>query len=615
MLSTCSLVGATTIALGVLASPLPLAAQCPRGAIRALNDGSGQRWDFNSGGTVVNGSEGSFDGLGTAFIDGTRVEPPMALVEDGDDGRTYTFSAPPVSGVILRRFVFVPNDRAFVRWVDVLQNIDGAVTNNIRYELQTNTGYDGDFFATTDAAEVVTTSDGDATLEASDRWYSIDNILRPIPDPDGPLTETSPRAFCEVHWGMGGAVAPTLITSGSSFRCGGEFDTDQSGATVRYMLTIPPASRVSILHFAVQGSRATVNAACTNLALLGEDLYGDLDNETRSEIVNFLVPISEGQCASILDCEPGLFCVDGYCCNAPCIGGANDCQACSVAAGAPENGTCAPIALGRSCRGATGPCDRPERCDGVTIGCPPNLIEPPIVVCRAAVTGCDVAENCTGTSVLCPTDRIAFEGTVCRAGTGDCRPPARCDGDTITCPESVNTPDGTTCNDSLGCTYSRCADGFCTSMSGSCDDGDICTADSCSGVTCTNAYMSGCMGGRDAGPDSGGGGGVNYPDVPMDVGPVVFDEDAPGFDAPYDGPLPFDPDVDPDFDGGPFFDAGGLRDGEVPMDGSMTADVEDRAEITGGGCMCRTGARSDGGAAIGLGMLVAAVIGRRRRRG
>jgi len=608
-----ALPGAALSLAVLLSMPYPLQAQCPRGAIRVLTDGGGQRWDFNSGGTVVSGSDGLFDGLSTAFIDGTRMEPESGLVENGDDGRSYVFNMVPVSGVLLRRFVFVPNDRSFVRWVDVLQGIDGSMTANIRYELQSNTGYDGDFFETTDAAEVVTTSDGDTALEASDRWYSMDNVLQHVPDPDGPLTETSPRAFCEVHWGTGGVVTPTAIVGGTSFRCGGEFNMDQSGVTVRYMLSIPPATRVSILHFAVQGSRAAVNAACPALSMLDEALYRDLENDTRSEVVNFLVPISEGACNGIGDCEPGLFCVDGQCCMTACPGGPSDCQACSISAGGGENGRCTPIALGRSCREGVGPCDRPERCDGVGTTCPANVIEPPIVVCRAAMTNCDVPEYCTGTSVLCPTDRLAFAGTVCRGGTGDCRPAARCDGATVTCPDSVTAPDGTPCNDMLGCTYASCAAGFCSSTTGTCDDGDICTSDSCSATACTNAYMSGCVGGRDGGPDSGGGGSMNFPDVPMDVG-VTFDEDAPGFDAPYDGEIPSG-DVDLNFDGGPFFDANRpLRDGEMPMDGSMTGDVEDRAEVTGGGCMCRSGGRTGGGGAIAIGMMVVAVIGRRRRR-
>lgn len=601
-----------------LARPASLQAQCPRGAIRTLTDGGGQRWDLNPSGIVVSGSDDSFDGLSTAYIDGTRIDAPMTAVENGADGRSYIFTPPPVSGVLVRRHVFVPSDRSFIRWIDVLQSTDGAVTANIRYELQTNTGYDGDFFATTNVAEVVATSDGDTTLEAADRWYTMDNIRRPIPDPDGPLTETAPRAFCEVHWGMGGAVAPTLITGGASFRCGGEFDTDQSGATVRYMLTIPPASRIAIMHFAVQGDRAAVNAACPDLAMLdaqmhlNESLYRDLDRDERSEIVNFLVPVNEGSCSQIEDCDTGLFCVDGQCCRTACLGGPNDCQACSTSAGGTQNGECTPTALGRTCRAATGPCDRPERCDGVARTCPANLIEPSIVVCRAAESGCDVPEHCTGTSVLCPSDRIAFAGTVCRASLGDCRPAARCDGTTTTCPDAVAVPDGTPCDDRLPCSYASCSGGFCMSSTGTCDDGDLCTTDSCAGTSCSNAYLSGCVGGRDAGAGFDGG-GMNFPDVPMDVG-VTFDEDAPGFDAPYDGPLPWEQDVDPDLDGGPDFDGGAaLRDGEVPMDASMTADVEDRAEVTGGGCMCRAGARGPRTIAGGMALWVLGLLIRRRR--
>lgn len=607
--------------LSMLAA-MPAAAQCPPGARRTLTDASGNRWDFNAGGTALTAADGAFDGLATAFINGTRMEPTdFDSIVNHPDGRTFTFRLTPVGGVLLQRIVYVPNDRSFVRWIDQLQGTDGSMSTSVRYELQTNTGYDADFFDTTfDDGEVLMTSDGDAMLEATDRWYTLDNVLRRIPEPDGPLTETAPRAICEVHWAPGGTLAPTLIAPGTSYGCGGAFNGDREGVTVRYMVTIPPATRVAIMHFAVQGSRATVNAACPNLGTIDdemhidESLYGDLDNDLREEIINFQIPITEGACSGIGDCEPGDFCVDGFCCATACPGGPNDCQACSIAAGGTENGVCTPIALGRTCRGATGPCDRPERCDGVSSTCPANLIEPSSVACRGAVSACDVPEFCTGTSVLCPSDRLAFAGTVCRASLGDCQPASRCDGTTTACPAAVTAPDGVPCDDGIGCTYASCSGGFCTSSSGTCDDGDICTTDSCAGTTCTNAYMSGCVGGRDAGAGfDGGGGSMNFPDVPMDVG-VTFDEDAPGFDAPYDGPLPWDQDADPEFDGGPFFDAGGgLRDGEVPMDGSMTADVEDRAEVTGGGCMCRAGAQGPGTMAGGASLLLLGLLIRRRR--
>ncbi|MEE8410617.1 MAG: hypothetical protein V3T05_13525, partial [Myxococcota bacterium] len=49
-------------------------------------------------------------------------------------------------------------------------------------------------------------------------------------------------------------------------------------------------------------------------------------------------------CAVGADCASG-FCVETFCCDTACgSGSTTDCQACSVAAGAPTDGTCAAIA-------------------------------------------------------------------------------------------------------------------------------------------------------------------------------------------------------------------------------------------------------------------------------
>lgn len=605
-------------------------AQCPRGATRALTDGGGERWDFNPSGTVVTGSDGAFEGMSTAYINGNRIEvtdfdPP---VEARPDGRGYEFQLIPVAGVIMRRLVYVPPDRSWVRYIDILQYVDPDVPDEstvITYDLQTNTGYEDDviFDEEVDYGEVVTTSDGDRTLEPGDRWFSYDNILVPVPDPDGPLTETAPRAFCQTHWHPDGTVEPMSMTNGTSYGCGGLFGVGGSrrGVTVRYNLTVTRTVRVAIMHFAVQGSRAEVNAACAELTTLVPAMYDDLDDDIREEIVNWQVPISEGRCDSIGDCEPGSFCTDGYCCNSPCgSSNPNDCQACSVAAGAAVNGTCAPVANGTTCRGATGECDRPERCDGVATTCPANLLFPTTTVCRAAASTCDLTEFCTGISVLCPTDRVASLGTVCRTGLGSCEPSVRCDGTTTICAEPFSFPDGAECDDGTSCTYSTCDDGLCRSTSGSCDDGDPCTTDSCSAMACSNTFMSGCSGGRDAGVgvDTGiatfDGGVWTDGGRVMDAGRPEFDEDAPGFDAPYDGPLPEEFDVDPDFDGGPFFDGGGpRRDGEVTMDTGFDGDADDHLVATGGGCICAVGsARSGTGPLIGLGLLALVLASRRR---
>jgi hypothetical protein len=83
------------------------------------------------------------------------------------------------------------------------------------------------------------------------------------------------------------------------------------------------------------------------------------------------------QLANGLSCSSGAqcistFCTDGVCCNNACGNGASgDCQACSVAAGAPANGTCATVTnTSIVCRSSQGTCDAAETCSGSSASCP-----------------------------------------------------------------------------------------------------------------------------------------------------------------------------------------------------------------------------------------------------
>jgi hypothetical protein len=54
-------------------------------------------------------------------------------------------------------------------------------------------------------------------------------------------------------------------------------------------------------------------------------------------------------CTDSAQCVTG-FCVEGVCCESACGGGSTgDCQACSVQAGAPQDGVCSPLISGESC--------------------------------------------------------------------------------------------------------------------------------------------------------------------------------------------------------------------------------------------------------------------------
>ena len=77
-------------------------------------------------------------------------------------------------------------------------------------------------------------------------------------------------------------------------------------------------------------------------------------------------------CASGLQCISG-FCIDSVCCNSTCGSGVVDCLACSIAAGAPVDGTCATAVVGTVCRAASGACDVAESCDGTSTTCPDDV--------------------------------------------------------------------------------------------------------------------------------------------------------------------------------------------------------------------------------------------------
>lgn len=170
-------------------------------------------------------------------------------------------------------------------------------------------------------------------------------------------------------------------------------------------------------------------------------------------------------CTSASECASG-YCVDGVCCNSACGGGAlDDCQACSVANGAAQNGSCGAL---RADVAAT-------------------------VTCRPAKNGCDQAETCVASSTACPTDQFA--------------------------------EDGTACDDGLVCIAgSSCEDGVCTGGAAiDCNDNDPCTSDSCvEPGGCVHEPIAGCSadaGPGDAAPDAADAAPEAGPEAGMDAAP------------------------------------------------------------------------------------------------
>jgi MYXO-CTERM domain-containing protein len=305
------------------------------------------------------------------------------------------------------------------------------------------------------------------------------------------------------------------------------------------------------------------------------------------------------------------FCVDGVCCNNACAGGTTDCQACAMAAGAPANGTCAPVAAGRSCRVSTGVCDPAETCNGTATTCPADGLAAAGTVCRPAVTGgCDVAESCTGMAAACPEDRTAMDGTACN--------------------------DTMTCNGAETCRGGMCAAGTAPD----CDDRDPCTADMCvEPMGCGHAPIPGC-GVVDAGadvPDSAIVPDVVVADVeqPDVVTPDVTVEDVATPDVPpvdasqpdaivADAAMPdvevkdvVRPDVVVTDTGASDAGATDVASTDVDTTDADTADggFTDQPVGSSSGCGCAVPGRSDRSPASLVALVgLAAFLGARRRR-
>ncbi len=130
-------------------------------------------------------------------------------------------------------------------------------------------------------------------------------------------------------------------------------------------------------------------------------------------------------------------CVDGICCDTPCAGG---CEVCSLARGAPDEGTCTPVhaggincGFGFVCDGASGNC--PTSCKGDT-DCAVNF-------------HCSLQQTCVPTGSGCSADLSESLGS---AVSTKCTP-YLCDPATGTC--RLRCRDGADCDPLAECTPSH----------------------------------------------------------------------------------------------------------------------------------------------------------------
>ncbi len=263
-----------------------------------------------------------------------------------------------------------------------------------------------------------------------------------------------------------------------------------------------------------QGTQSCAPATCANLACPGPcavDLDCGPSNYCNAGTCAGK-QIQGAACAGANQCASGS-CADGFCCDTACNAGI--CDACSMAAGAATNGTCALL---------TGPvCDDGDACTqattcqaGVCVGSNPKSC--------AALDACHIVGTCNPATGAC-SNPATTNGTPCPGGkcnAGTCVLEIDSDSDGFpdvsdNCPTIYTTDQADQDKDKLGdvCDNDLDGDGFangtdhCPTISSPtndpslcqcnkpdgvpCDDGNLCTLnDTCLNKACTSTPPLSC---------------------------------------------------------------------------------------------------------------------------
>lgn len=143
--------------------------------------------------------------------------------------------------------------------------------------------------------------------------------------------------------------------------------------------------------------------------------------------------------------------------------------------------------LGTTCRNVAGPCDVIEACNGLTPSCPADGKRPNGFVCNARDQDCELDATCNGSSNSCPANPPRNSSFECRAAAGECDAPEFCNGSSLDCPNDVFDPSGTSCSGGVCTASNMCVE--CVG-GGDCEDGNPCTTHQCTANACQTMNAS-----------------------------------------------------------------------------------------------------------------------------
>jgi hypothetical protein len=228
---------------------------------KMLEGADSSRYDVTCEGQLGDGGYGqASDAYDNAYalIVGNSAYPCQSLAETRQQLREFVLPVTELQGLRTQRRIYVPQAGGYARYLESFVN---QTANPIVVPVQifSNLGSDG---AT--RMVVAPASNGGRYAVTSDNGA----------DP----------ALAHIFGGAGTAAGVQAAFSQSG----------ADGIAYRWTITVPPGSRVSLLHFAVQAAAGDTASASARAQALSDGLqagmYDGLDAADRASIINFIVP-------------------------------------------------------------------------------------------------------------------------------------------------------------------------------------------------------------------------------------------------------------------------------------------------------------------------------------
>ena len=231
-----------------------------------LSDFNGFKYDIYSGGNLNDGTNNAYDGAYKLFINDEEFTfLSDSTVSVDESGQELTLNRQNLAGLNVTRRVFVPKKGFFARYLEVITNPTASPVS-LDLKISTNLGSDGN-------TEIVTTSDGNDTLEVGDCFIVTD-------DADGSGSPSLAHVFSRLD-GAHKADAMSLM--------GDELTYVWTG------ITLNPGQTVVYMHFAVQAFNrvGAIAAAETLISPPPEALWG-VSADEMGQIENFFISGVDG---------------------------------------------------------------------------------------------------------------------------------------------------------------------------------------------------------------------------------------------------------------------------------------------------------------------------------